>query len=104
MRVSERAHLRRQIPILVFGFLKPFEVVWRHVLVARGQNADVVVFPPTRLTLSYKIIVRLTSVLKSKNLSSGFSDRIENDPADQGCHYRSKNTSLPGIERQGTRR
>jgi hypothetical protein len=72
LRVSERAHLRRQIPILVFGFLKPFEVVWRHVLVARGQNADVVVFPPTRLTLSYKIIVRLTSVLKSKNLSSGF--------------------------------
>ena len=64
LRIGESPNLRCQISILVFGFLKPFEIIWYHVLVAKAEARTLSRSLQRTLTFSYKIIVRL-SVLNS---------------------------------------
>jgi hypothetical protein len=45
--IGECPNLRRQIPVLVFGFLKSFEVIWGH-LVANCGNVKIVACAPAR--------------------------------------------------------
>jgi hypothetical protein len=58
--------------MLIFGLLKPFEIIWRHVPVTHGQNTNLVAFPPPRPDIVIQNDVRLAAERSADENSTSF--------------------------------
>jgi hypothetical protein len=90
LRVGERPNLRRQISILVFGFPEPFEISWRHVLVAGSGNENMAGIPPPRSDIVIQNHCAPDLGPQIKEPQQRLSDRIEYDPTDKRDRDRTK--------------